>query len=1069
MSCKKLMCKHKLNDKKITMKWLKKNHPDKGGKLPRDEFNTILECYKDNNFCESNNKTNKTNKTTKADEANPVKGNSSKVTKKTRAKIFRCMRKIANFSKIANYHKFDKSVFDPVQYNKDIIDASPKMLQLLNNLVALDSQDKKNHGKLFKHFIFSDVKDGGAGAKIIASALEANGYANIISAKKIPSQLAKKLYLNIENSNYNNFALLSSNTIYGTTFNEKIKKELLKTYNERPNNIHGKNIRIIILDSGFKEGIDLFDVKYVHIFEPSLTIADLKQTIGRATRTCGQKGLEFQDNIGWPLYVYNYYLTVPELMSNTLYTSKFMMENYIKSANEKDEDVLLFKDIEKYNDATMNYSEFDKAMNKLSEQLYTLAPVFAVDYELTKNLHSFPDLNSELMEDKLFLMGGEKSRNQNTQSKFFKINNIKCLGKCGKKPTYDIPVSVSFMKYVYVKYKHPENLLKSNTLNRRTFFCNYLKETSNNFCNQLNSEWSLRYSKIPSIIEGAKNKKNVKSELDSLELTFEEDLYGDSDKVSKENYPILLYNGEKNNAIVAVSPNLIISSSVSPGSTLSPRSSVSPGSSVSTKSSVSPVSSVSPISSVISNVSSRQTTNPLKKFDFIRMRDYIKSAYAHKEFRWEKMEIKNNCITLANANTNANVISLNATQKFITHYFTPSSPFKGLLLWHSVGTGKTCTGIATATSSFDNDGYSILWVTRTTLKSDVWKNMFDQVCHLIILDKVNKGLIMPDDINKRKQLLSKNWLDPMSYKQFSNLLAKKNKIYNILLERNGKEDILKKTLIIIDEAHKLYGGDLKASERPNTTIMEKLIRTSYNVSKADSCKLLLMTATPFTNSPLELFSLTNLFMTHDSDKITTNKEEFKQQFMDANNILSEKGVKLIANKLSGYISYLNREKDPTQFAQPIMINIPILMRSVEPEDLRDAVYLESKLNKVSKEAEALIESLKTKIKTMKTDYKLQKQQYKETKANLSKEDAANFNDALQLLLQKINELEQELHTTKLSKQAEKEKIKELKERIKIVKNSLIQEYILYTNCKHLNYINAKENNNKTHKINTLKG
>ena len=38
-----------------------------------------------------------------------------------------------------------------------------------------------------------------------------------------------------------------------------------------------------------------------------MTIADLKQTVGRATRTCGQKGLEFQPGIGWPLFVYNYY------------------------------------------------------------------------------------------------------------------------------------------------------------------------------------------------------------------------------------------------------------------------------------------------------------------------------------------------------------------------------------------------------------------------------------------------------------------------------------------------------------------------------------------------------------------------------------------------------------------------------------------------------------------------------------------------------------------------------------------------------------------------------------------
>ena len=76
-----------------------------------------------------------------------------------------------------------------------------------------------------------------------------------------------------------------------------------------------------------------------------------------------------------------------------------------------------------------------------------------------------------------------------------------------------------------------------------------------------------------------------------------------------------------------------------------------------------------------------------------------------------------------------------------------------------------------------------------------------------------------------------------------------------------------KTLIIIDEAHKLYGGDLKAIEKPDTNIMEKLIMNSYKKSGKDSCKLLIMTATPFTNSPLELFSITNLFMTNESEKI----------------------------------------------------------------------------------------------------------------------------------------------------------------------------------------------------------
>jgi hypothetical protein len=341
--------------------------------------------------------------------------------------------------------------------------------------------------------------------------------------------------------------------------------------------------------------------------------------------------------------------------------------------------------------------------------------------------------------------------------------------------------------------------------------------------------------------------------------------------------------------------------------------------------------------------------------------------------------------------------------------------------------------------------------------------MFDQVCHLILLDKIKNGLIMPEDINKRKQLLSENWLDPMSYKQFSNLLAKKNKIYNILLERNGATDILKKTLIIIDEAHKLYGGDLKASERPNTTIMEELISNSYNVSKNNSCKLLLMTATPFTNSPLELFSLTNLFQTHESEKINTNKEEFKQQFMNSDNILSEKGVRSIANKLSGYISYLNREKDPTQFAQPIMINIPILMKTVDPESLRDALYLNSKYDTVLREVEELINTLKLRVQKMKEDYKLQKQTYMQTKASLSKEEAHSLNNKLKEALENIKLSQQELLDYKTTQLEEKVKIKEIKEQLKIVKNSLIQEYILYTNCKHLQYKNDKSN--KTQKNN----
>ena len=1016
MSCKKLMCKYKLNDKSITRKWLKINHPDKGGTINSDDFNKILECYQSNEFCDlappTNNKKHQKNKSTKY-------AKYKSTFRATRGRLFSCMRKTANFSKIVAYHKFDKSIYDPNKLNIDLAEASPKMIQLLNNIKELDAQDEINHGKKFKHFIFSDVKEGGYGAKIIASAFQANGYNNIIKAKKGKKQNFK-LYLDLQKSNYKNFALLCSNSIYDATFNEKIKREVLKTFNERPANINGKNVRLIIFDSGFKEGIDLFDVKYVHIFEPSLTIADLKQTIGRATRTCGQKGLPFQENIGWPLYVYNYYLTVPEIVSSSLYTNKALLYD---EDEPNDEEVVLFKNMEKYNDATLNYSTYDKAMNSLSEQLYNLAPMLAVDYELTQNMHNVNDLNNEFMDNDFYLMGGaNKYKNPNDKSKFFKIDYIKCNGKCGKKNTNDIPIGIDFMIYVYKKYKHPNTLLNTNKSNKRQFLCNYMKNLDNKYCSQLNFEWAKRYTKIPSIIENTKNLQAMKKELNALELKINDDTDA-GDKI----YPMVLYEGKRNNK----SYKLIINSNTN---------------------------------SSTSNKSSRKQKH--SQFNFTKMRDYIKKTYYSKEYVWEKIVIENKCLPNANANAtnSANNIELNATQKFIAHYFTPESPYKGLLLWHSVGTGKTCTGVATATTSFERQGYSILWVTRTTLKSDVWKNIFDQICHTIILDEIKKGLIIPDNINDRKKLLSKSWLEPMSYKQFSNLLAGKNKIYDILLERNGSTDILKKTLIIIDEAHKLYGGDLKASERPNTEVMERLISNSYKVSGTNSCKLLIMTATPFTNSPLELFSLINLFIEHKSDKITTNKEEFKKQFMTSENILSTNGVKLLANKLTGLISYLNREKDPTQFAQPIMINVPILMTHIETEELRDAVYLNTTVHNVAKDVEEQIASIKEKIKNMKTEYKMKKTVLSESKSTYSKQEYSTLNDNLKALLKQIKDLEEELNNYKNSKFESTMKIKELKEKVKKIKHSLIQEYILNTKCGHINYKNIKNNTRKNYKV-----
>jgi hypothetical protein len=217
---------------------------------------------------------------------------------------------------------------------------------------------------------------------------------------------------------------------------------------------------------------------------------------------------------------------------------------------------------------------------------------------------------------------------------------------------------------------------------------------------------------------------------------------------------------------------------------------------------------------------------------------------------------------------------------------------------------------------------------------------------------MKQGLEIPTDAAKRNRLVGDNWIEPISYKTFSNLLTlgKHNKYLERLIARNGKNDILRKTLIVIDEAHKLYGGDLKAAERPDMKVMEKLLQKSYLKSGKDSARLLLMTATPFTNSPMELFKLINLCKSDEAEQIPTDISKFKAAYMGPDNFFTQNGVKKIADKLSGYISYLNREQDPAQFAQPIMIDVPVILTHIEDNALR-TYYLEND-NKSEKQQQA---------------------------------------------------------------------------------------------------------------------
>jgi hypothetical protein len=170
----------------------------------------------------------------------------------------------------------------------DIYSISPKLKTLMNNIKKLDYIDMQTHGRLYKHYIYSRPKGYNMGITLVEALFE------LMKAEK--------------------YDVLDS-----TKLDSKV---VLKKYNSRPgdkdypSNVYGEQIRFIGLSDQYKEGIDLFDVKYAHIFEEPTFETNLQQIMGRGTRFCGQSGLKNPGEFPWNLHVFIYKLAIPRSMRN---------------------------------------------------------------------------------------------------------------------------------------------------------------------------------------------------------------------------------------------------------------------------------------------------------------------------------------------------------------------------------------------------------------------------------------------------------------------------------------------------------------------------------------------------------------------------------------------------------------------------------------------------------------------------------------------------------------------------------------------------------------------------------
>jgi superfamily II DNA or RNA helicase len=266
-------------------------------------------------------------------------------------------------------------------------------------------------------------------------------------------------------------------------------------------------------------------------------------------------------------------------------------------------------------------------------------------------------------------------------------------------------------------------------------------------------------------------------------------------------------------------------------------------------------------------------------------------------------------------------------QALLSNFINPNTPYKGLLLFHGTGTGKTCAAITIAENFKElvmKYNTKIYVLTPGPLIKESWK---DQLINVCTQDTYIKERNLNNLSEEAQNRIKKNALTQamqyykfLSYRSFyRKVLGEKIKegtvnennrtkvVYRMTEEGEYERDIsidriynLDNSLIICDEAHHLTGNYYGEA-------LLKIIKKSKNL------KVILLTATPMKNLADDIVELLNFVRPINSpivrDKIFNKDKNYLMEFKSG-------GEEYLKSMSRGYISYL-RGADPVTMAKRI--------------------------------------------------------------------------------------------------------------------------------------------------------
>lgn len=322
--------------------------------------------------------------------------------------------------------------------------------------------------------------------------------------------------------------------------------------------------------------------------------------------------------------------------------------------------------------------------------------------------------------------------------------------------------------------------------------------------------------------------------------------------------------------------------------------------------------------------------------------------YGKKEFNDLKYEsLKDKDITTYVDELIKQPFELSPHQQFIRNFLSYLTPYNSALLYHGLGSGKTCSAIQVceeARQYMKQIGIKkkIFIIASPNVQTNFKIQLFDErklkkigqnwdmksCTSNTFLKEINptnmKGLTKEKIVKQVKKLIQQ-YYEFMGYIEFSNYVERKLKKYTIDKEDFGdatntqkeemkrKEQLLKiraiqnefsNSLLVIDEVHNIRsGGESKT---------KKLGIHLVNVVKySENLKLLLMSATPMFNTYKEIIWLINLMNLNDGSSIISVKDVFDKNGNFKIKDGKQVGKELFIRKINGYISFVNGENPYT--------------------------------------------------------------------------------------------------------------------------------------------------------------